>query len=543
MDPQPGKKDDDSPDKQDSRPPTPEADNEDSSPGGPDQPKTPAKRLRSSGARTSSAKKTHHGEGGENPQAETNPQLETETQTETAPKPVARYLTFDPDAYDYDEIHTSDSDNFTVNHSIGDRYKVSGLIYGVRGARNTCICDPFLTSLKLWSLRSKYDFERNFRHTDGPGLILENNIRQMIRRLYINSLLITDIETALADTADLQSTWVCTMTGERPDKPIDLLGSPDTIIHDHIESVSKFAYLYRCGCKKKFEIKLAYKIHFSNPEQLRRFVSHGLIPDRSIKGSHCEKCNSPWKCKLLIPEETWVLIFTYGLGVKKDELPLGMAFNDDILFRLGYTVYNRTYLPIRDPPPKVEIVDLEAETDFIIDLEGEEEKAREEKTKEPRPGSSKEPRASASKKPQVQGHMTARICLKEAFFRYDDMRNNGQLTYVLNRQPPEDPQTRMDSSIYFRNPPRRTRMRSLFKLTSEAERKEKEETEEKGRDWKQRRKQKKEYFTRLKPEQFHLYKKHVHFHHFFDWSPHKQLLDWNKCKKLETLCFYVEKRP
>ena len=489
MDPQPEKKDEDEDSPNKHRPPISEADNEDSSPGNPsDRPVTPLKRRRPSEKKVPSSTD----EETNNPQpgpSSARKNLEASTMAKRAPP---HFLNFDPDDdetnTDFTDILTSDSDTFATNHQYGDHYRVQGLIYGVRGAQNTCVLDPFLTTLKLWTYRSKYDFMRNFRSKTGPGRELEDHLRKMMDRILINSLLITDMESALSDTADMHNIWVCILTGEMPTKPVDLLGSPDRLLYDKINSISSFYYLYRCRCKKNFEIKEKSRIHFTSQEQVTKFIMRQFVPDRSITSDTSTDCGHELKCRVLVPSTTWIMVFTFGLGMRKDPLPTALNFEDDILFRLAFTTYNRSFRKALPAPKAIEIVNLEDEVDEveIVTLEDEVEivNLAEENSEKGRKKEKKGPKADQDKSKKTftsldqntvaDGHMTSRIMMKNSWFRYDDQRDNGRLTFVENRHPPMDQQNRLESTIFFRNPPRRRSHRSILHQTAEAEDREKQ---------------------------------------------------------------------
>ena len=393
--------------------------------------------------------------------------LEFEQYVETQ-KLKKRYLTARA------EESTSDSENDATQHKIGDLYKHQGMIYGVGGSKNTCTTDPFLTSIKIWTLRDKYDFSSNFRHTSGLGLELENHIRRMMDCLEVTEANpnMTPREKAVLESKDLNRMWVWARTGRIPLDPVNFLGCHEENVLEALTEVSKLEYKNICGCDKQEAFKQVSHVYIPSQTWLDEFSRQGLVPEQRIKFRICQDCKQNYTSITKIPQTTWVLIFIYPRGDRfqgknslQDNLPTLLTLGEDKedLFTLAYSTYVRRYASRKPKPPQpqpMEVITISDSSDdqdvIVLDKDG---------NPEPKPNKTKSPpQTFTTQDPdlEVLGHVISRIHIKNAWFHYDDMARSGMLTYVGQRIPAKLDNTSLVSTVYYRVPQLRRPVQDLI---------------------------------------------------------------------------------
>ena len=340
----------------------------------------------------------------------------------------------------------SSSDTSDLEAPSPGPYRIRGLVWGT-GAANSCTVDQFLTSLKLAFMRTKYNFVLNFRHTSGPGLEMENELRKMCDQLSI-----TDEEyhgedetrlRAIQNSRILHVGWVKVITGSYPVSKPDLIGDSSSKVFEHVFCSSLFSYQYSCKCKGKiYPTKTISSVFFRNHEQVILFVNLHLIPDKDIKaettGGTCRTCVEFYDCTLTFPETTWLFIMQFSFKFTRDETPLQLRFDSGV-FRNAFATYVRSSAPALT-------ASLTFDPDETINLSDEDTEL---------PVTLPHPQPTSQGQVVYVAHQTSRLYHKGSMFTYDDMREGGALIPVMNRWPTPDPQVRLDSVVMFRVPPLR----------------------------------------------------------------------------------------
>jgi hypothetical protein len=202
--------------------------------------------------------------------------------------------------------------------------------------RNACTIAPFLTFLKVESLRSGHDFLSLLKWESGEGLELEEAIKDIIR------IFLTGGPDGAPDfDRQAKLRWIKhvnlirsrrhTMRNVEKDDinlEYDAGGCEETLVIKYLDSVTLFFLYWRCkGCPdlddqgkprlgedgkaKMGRLKTETRCNFKINDVQDFFDVKKLMYKRSTLGrSHCLKCGSDHVLEnIVFPKTTWMLIF------------------------------------------------------------------------------------------------------------------------------------------------------------------------------------------------------------------------------------------
>jgi len=231
-------------------------------------------------------------------------------------------------------------------YNSNQRYKVTGMRdhdveWRIQPAtdwavKNTCTIAPFLTFLKIESLRSGHDFLSFLKWESGEGLELEEAIRDIVR------IFVTGGPSGSPDfDRKAKLRWIehvnmvrnkrHTMRSvERNDITLeyDATGHEDILVTKYLDSITLFFLYWRCqGCPdlddqgnpnldedgnaKKGRLKTETRCNFKiNSMQEFQDVKALLYRKSTLGRSNCLKCGSGHVLEnIAFPKTTWMLIF------------------------------------------------------------------------------------------------------------------------------------------------------------------------------------------------------------------------------------------
>jgi hypothetical protein len=232
------------------------------------------------------------------------------------------------------------------NPGPNERYKDVGLTWytsafknGLKGIKNSCNIDGYVTNLAIQFSRSKYDFEVFVNRAAQPDSV-ENFIIELIRlhkrhKSRKTSELSKKIKQMWVDTTKIGK---LTNNG----RTIDLAGSESDHIFTHFREMSQFWTEVKCKCGTSTREK-RYNINVISDKEVHLALD-GQI--RDANGDHystCETCTQKPKLdNITIPPGTWMLHFCIdkGEGKKVDhrKFPSTLEY-DGVEFFKSYSSY------------------------------------------------------------------------------------------------------------------------------------------------------------------------------------------------------------
>jgi len=203
--------------------------------------------------------------------------------------------------------------------------------------RNTCTMAPWLTFLKVESLRKNHDFTALFKWTQGEGKTLEDALRE-IAKLFADGGPVAQVDVDRAvklkwcDTINLIQRTRVKHTCVTPLDPATLEyeaeGDEDSMVISYLDSVSLFFITWRCqGCPdldefgiqrvdghgrpKMGRVKTESRTNFAVTSiQDYHDIRSGIYQKSMIGNSNCAQCGQGHRMEsIVIPATTWILIF------------------------------------------------------------------------------------------------------------------------------------------------------------------------------------------------------------------------------------------
>ncbi len=322
---------------------------------------------------------------------------------------------FDPDVLPSDtdssltcSVASSDSDDPVRDP--GTPYKIAGIRYDDESDLDTILVDPFLSSIKVWLLRSRYDFLANFKHTDGPGLEIENHLRILVQqlKLYCN-MSVPDILLEDKSNQYVNYFWM---------KVLDINGAGRRLLEsdpnplDNLQTVTTFSFVYACECPSPV-VRTRNSVYFHNQRQMATFNAYGFLPNPAASVLVCHACGHPRTCDILIPPTTWALIFQFNpLNSLVDTLEPTLLL-DSTPFVLAFTSYRKDDLDSDPEHPELQ-------------------------------------------QPQITGSTSedfSHLYIKDEWFRYSATSDHGRIMSAPGRFSAESVSSTLMTSVYFRRPP------------------------------------------------------------------------------------------
>jgi len=322
---------------------------------------------------------------------------------------------------------SSDSDNIRPKRFYP--YKITGTIAGTDGDLTPARVDPFLSSLKVWSLRTRYDFSSNFKHTYGNGLDLENCIRFAIDQLKLLQP-ISKIQPMLETR---QSTDILNYLWLQIVGPVQnpFLSSRDPMAYpfEHIHRISGLSFYYSCLCQSQPVYHDFSSILLQSQNEVDAFRDFRFIPHASRPSMTCPNCHDLYTCNIVLPAQTWAFIANFSPDSNLiDTLPIHIDLGEEI-FSLAFSTYHRTDPAAPDTANPHQPVDVSP----------------------PVPGY-RQPSFPPSTVTPLQS-LFSQILVKNTWYRYSATDPTGRLNYSRGRFPTKTSDTRLLTSVYFRRPP------------------------------------------------------------------------------------------
>jgi hypothetical protein len=322
---------------------------------------------------------------------------------------------FDPDILPSDDdssltcsVASSDSDDPVRDP--GTPYKIAGIRYDDESELDTVLVDPFLTSIKVWMLRSRYDFMANLKHTEGPGLEIENHLRFLVQQLKLYSnMSIPEIPLEDKSNQYINYFWMKVLDINGAGRRL-LESNPDPFANLH--TVTTFSFVYACECPNPV-VRTRNSVFFHNQRQIATFNTYGFLPDPAASVLTCQACGQSRTCDILLPPTTWALIFHFNpLNSLVDTLEPTLLL-DSTPFVLAFTSYHKDTL---DSDPE-------------------------------------DPEVQQPQNPGFTSEVFSHLFIKDEWFRYSATSDHGQIMSAPGRFSAESVSSTLMTSVYLRRPP------------------------------------------------------------------------------------------
>ena len=332
---------------------------------------------------------------------------------------------------DTDGLFSSDTDGITATNTM---YKIRGLIYGSGGGTNTCTVDGFLTAIKIWFLRTKYDFRQNFKFTppDG-GYQVENLLRRLCHRVKVTNQDRKEIEPFELETVELQKIWMEFELGPDHGRLPNEVGKTEDKVFFHIRECALFRVTPTCDCPFPHAENNKNFAFMRNQAEVMNFCHYGLFPGTKIDPANpiCRHCGTQFSNDVAIPPTTWIMRFKLNWNADITDVFPDVIRLDGVIFRHALTIYQETF-------PAAAAAAAAA-------------------AKRKSASASSQPPLANRDNPSliVTGHETAMLTVKQQFYEYNDGQFNGLLQLRRIRQLKTSTMKKPVEVIYFRQPPLR----------------------------------------------------------------------------------------
>ena len=270
-----------------------------------------------------------------------------------------------------------------------DRLKRHGyredMIYKVRGVRdhlieelndprpsrrvvNGCTIAPFITMVKVEALRTGHDFTALFKAKYGPGVILENALKDIVQ-LYTDGG--PNCHSNVDKAAKLR--WAELVNQKKPMRipevrpgEFDASGEEGETVIDSLDPVSQFFIMWRCGgCMGPDENGVSTVGRRIKAESRTCFIigdvkdfddiENGIIR-YSTYGPYavCNDCNQGYTLdSIYFPESTWVLVFE---GLAPPHFLKGNQLKMDYRMKMGGVHWKKAYASFGFGPGAVGVI-------------------------------------------------------------------------------------------------------------------------------------------------------------------------------------------
>ena len=330
----------------------------------------------------------------------------------------------DVEVFDEDGLYSSDTDGITVADT---RYKIRGLIYGSGGGVNTCTIDGFITALKIWFLRTKYDFVGNFKFTaPSKGYDVEQQLRRICHRVKVSNQDKKEIEHFEKESLELQKIWMEFELGPNHGRLPNEIGSTEDKVFSHLKECATFEVRPKCDCPGNPPVmEKKFFVFMRNQAEVMNFAHFSLFPGKKIDPANpfCRRCGTRFSSEVSFPDTTWMLRFKLSWGGNITDIFPDTVRLGGVTFRHALTIYQeifaRPQLAPRNRPPATNLV-VRAMRDDPSIIAG--------------------------------GHESAVLTIKNRFYEYNDGTSKGLLKQRRVRQLKIEAWKKPVEVIYFRLP-------------------------------------------------------------------------------------------
>ena len=314
------------------------------------------------------------------------------------------------------------------------KWKIPGLTWktekgipqeGIPGTTNSCTFDPFMTAVRIQFSRTGYDHMALLKSISGQGKLVEDFLRISLHVVEAGGF-----EYNAEGDIFIKFLWINFIKLKSPfvqKLQYDMIGGEDSNVFDHIEDLTQFKIVYACSeCKRKDPTKAPpsfekvahhFVLRSCDPDEYEKALKE---PFRHYQRGTCTVCNTQsFECvDKIFPETTWVLafhFFNYSRsqgGIKNAQAETKHFRHESIpnKLKIGNVWWRKVYLSYS--------------IKYNQSIDG------------------------------VTGHQVSFHLIKNAVYKYDDMKHGGYLTRAIIRDFQANPNVSIEKVVYFRMAPR-----------------------------------------------------------------------------------------